>query len=181
MKPLDLAGQRFGRFVVLSRGQTNSKQNFQWKCQCDCGKLKMVAGDGLRSGKTKSCGCLRREILTHGPISLITHGHWRGGSPTPEYKTWETMKYRCSNPKFRGWKYYGGRGIRVCRRWLKFENFLTDMGPRPPGQIGKRAKFTIERRDNDGHYTPKNCYWATMKQQAANRRNLWITRRLKKA
>ena len=87
---------------------------------------------------------------------------------TPEFKCWDSMLQRCSNPNHESYFRYGGRGIKVCQRWSKFENFFTDMGKRPSG-------LTLERINNNGNYTPKNCKWATWKEQGQNKRNLWVT------
>jgi hypothetical protein len=94
----------------------------------------------------------------------ITHGHSLVGKVSPTYKTWLRMKERCYNPHKDKYKYYGGRGIKVCARWSKFENFLADMGEKPAG-------LTLDRVDNDGDYKPSNCRWATLKEQARNKRN----------
>lgn len=93
-----------------------------------------------------------------------THGHTSDGHHTKTYRAWASMLNRCSNPRCPKWQIYGGRGIRVCKRWQSFENFLADMGEAPPGK-------SLDRKDNDGHYTPRNCRWATPTEQAMNRSN----------
>jgi hypothetical protein len=93
-------------------------------------------------------------------------------SKTPEYKAWCSMRQRCLNKNFRDYPRWGGRGISICRRWDKFENFLTDMGPKPRNESGsRRAEFSLDRIDNDGNYQPSNCRWATRSQQAQNKSN----------
>lgn len=148
-------GQRFGRLVVL--GLSDYKR-YRILCKCDCGNIVPIYKYNLRDGISKSCGCLRNEIVTK-------HGHntdKKGKSPT--YSSWDGIIQRCNNPNCKAYKHYGGRGITVCERWNKFENFLADMGENPS------KGYSIDRIDVNGNYEPSNCRWATAKEQSRNKR-----------
>ena len=179
-KRIDITGQVFGRLTAV-RPTRDANGYYAWYCDCDCGGNRITQVGYLRDGLVLSCGCLRSEYSRiNGQMSSSVktiHGHNTsvfGASPT--YRSWGSMKSRCMNPRAHGYKYYGGRGIKVCERWLhSFKNFLADMGERPDG-------LTLDRYpDNDGNYEPGNCRWATWKQQAANRRNTLILGRSRSA
>jgi len=165
MMKLDLTGSVFDRLTVVEPVENDKHGKPQWKCLCVCGKEVVATTTLLRCGKKKSCGCLRQEKSAQHCKNMATHGHWSNGRPSPEYMTWSAMKARCSNPKHKQYKDYGGRGIAVCSEWLdSFERFLADMGTRPD------STSSLDRIDNNLGYSPTNCRWATSKQQNNNTR-----------
>jgi len=149
---LELTGKRFGRLAVINPAPSS-----------DCGSVKVVATQRLRFGETRSCGCLERDNRSAIGRANKRHGHSTREHKSPEYYSWTAMLARCRDPNAKHFDRYGGRGIAVCKRWLKFENFLADMGKRPKGK-------TLDRFPNpDGNYKKRNCRWATPKEQRNNR------------
>lgn len=153
----DFTGQRFGRLTALRLGERTSDRKTRWLCQCACGNTVSVAAAELLNRQPQSCGCLRGE-------KLQTRNHKHGQSRTLEYGIWSTMKSRCQNPKTEEYKNYGGRGIKVCKRWQSFANFFEDMGPRPT------LNHSLDRKNNDADYEKSNCCWATRFEQNTNKR-----------
>lgn len=154
----ELVGKKFGRWLITELVQKD-------KCIaiCDCGEIRIVRQSYLRNGRSKSCGCLQKEL---------TSARYKGHTLYPEYPVWRSMRARCNLQSDTNFLRYGGRGIKVCSRWdhgenglTGFECFIADLGRRPT------PKHSIERKNNNGNYEPSNCEWATKYFQSRNVRN----------
>ena len=167
----DLTRLRFGRLRVAALHPIRDKSGQAlWVCVCNCGNETVVAGSDLRRRTTVSCGCYRMDNARKTQNrKFLKHSHARNGFTSRTYNAWRGMMRRCYTTTDKAYKYYGARGIKVCKRWRVFKNFLADMGEVPPGR-------SLDRIDNDGNYTPKNCRWATHFTQIHNRRpqSQWI-------
>jgi hypothetical protein len=152
---VNLEGRQFGKLRVLTRyGYAGKRPRITWLCKCDCGNEKIVVGESLTQGRTTSCGCYQLQAVS-------THR----GTYSKEYSSWKSIKQRTLNRNCPHWSNYGGRGIHICDSWKhSFEEFLKDMGPIP------NSCHSIDRIDNDGHYEPANCRWATQGEQMLNTR-----------
>jgi hypothetical protein len=150
----DLSGRKYGKLLVIKRSEIN-KGGIYWECECDCGNQLNIRGNHLKEGQHSCVKCMKHDYAyTHG-----LHGH-------PSYRTWVMMRQRCLNPNAIGYKNYGGRGIKICKRWNDFENFAKDVGV-PPS-----SKHTLDRFPNkNGDYEPSNFRWATWKEQQRNKRD----------
>lgn len=157
---------RFGRWTVIGIAQARvspgGTKRPMLEVRCDCGTTRSVSVETLKNGQSKSCGCLHKEIQA---VRIKAYATKHALTRTGAWNSWAAMKARCTNPKNKDFKHYGGRGIKVCERWSSFANFFADMGERPDGK-------TIDRKDVNGDYTPSNCKWSTQSEQTLNRRGI---------
>lgn len=155
----DLTGQKFGRLTVIAFAGNSKSRQYLWSCKCDCGNQEnvIVSAANLRSGKTKSCGCLQKERAS---ISNKTHGETK----TKLFMVWSDMRHRCNNPNHRAYKWYGGKGVKVCEEWnndyITFKTWALENG--------YKEGLTIDRVDADKNYCPENCCWATRREQSSH-------------
>lgn len=168
-----MQGQKFGRLSVIRYAYTDKYRCAVFECKCECGNTVYVRGRSLRSGETKSCGCLQKDIAKEHIEELNAKGGRGQGNlkhgckHTELYRHWCHMKQRCNNERSDNYKYYGGRGIKVCSTWEKdFVSFKTWAI-----KNGYKDGLTLERIDVNGNYEPKNCKWIPFIKQIRNRRN----------
>lgn len=165
----NLHNQIFGRLRVTYYCRKLKSGGYKWFCECECGEFTWVASGDLKKNKIKSCGCLAKEYrnseksLSNLKNNTI-HAHSLDDVRTPTFESYHHMKGRCLNKRDKAYKNYGGRGVKICERWLSsFSNFLEDMGEKPKG-------YTLERINVNGHYEPSNCCWIPKSEQMKNTR-----------
>lgn len=155
----DLTGRQFGRLTVISYDHSDNNHITHWLCRCSCGKTKIVSRTNLFNGGTVSCGCYLSESARD---RFTTHN----GSKTPLYEVWHGMRQRCTNSNHKHYDHYGGRGIDICDEWDNFENFRDWAN-----ENGYEPGLSIDRKNNDGGYSPDNCRWTDWHTQLNNKSN----------
>lgn len=160
----DLTGMTFGRLEVIEQNGRTSDRHILWKCKCECGKFTNVSSRELRSGKTKSCGCLQKD-----KIREMRYRH--GDRDSRLYSVWKTMKKRCENKNCKSYKWYGAKGVSVCDEWHDYSAFKKWAFDNDYDEKAEKGECTIDRINPYGDYEPSNCRWVSMGEQARNKRN----------
>lgn len=160
----DLTGMTFGRLKVIEQNGRTSDRHILWKCKCECGKFTNVSSRELRSGKTKSCGCLQKD-----KIREMRYRH--GDRNSRLYSVWKTMKKRCENKNCKSYKWYGAKGVSVCDEWHDYSAFKKWALDNGYDEKAEKGECTIDRINPYGDYEPSNCKWVSMTEQARNKRN----------
>lgn len=164
MTLIDLTGKRYGRITVISQTENSKSGITQWVCECDCGRTFVSRGDSLRNGRTKSCGCLKRD-------RTIERNYRHGDAYNRLYNVWRGMKQRVYDENHISYKYYGGRGIGICEEWASsYEAFRSWAFSNGYNEDAPRGSCTLDRIDVNGDYKPDNCRWVSMKVQQNNHR-----------
>ena len=165
-RPIDLVGQKFGRWTVIRKTEQRQSKSIMWECRCDCGTVRVVNGANLRRGLTVSCGCYNSEQAIKHCEAMAKHDMYKDRL----YRVWCGMKARCETPSARNYKNYGGRGISVCEEWKEFIPFYEWAIANGYNDKAEYGKCTIDRIDVNGNYEPSNCRWVDMKTQNNNKR-----------
>ena len=166
-KVVDLVGEKFGLLTVVSRAENNKWNKARWNCVCECGNTTTVLSNYLRLGETKSCGCSTKLFVSE---SNTKHGHAKRHQKERLFNVWITMRSRCNNKHDHTYKYYGGRGIKVCQEWSDYQVFRSWALANGYDDGAPRGQCTIDRIDVNGNYEPSNCRWVDMVEQRKNQR-----------
>lgn len=166
MRTLDLVGMRFGKLLVTAKDEDRKNgHDIYWLCKCDCGNEKSVTTGHLRSGTVKSCGCLHRQVSLEHLAEASKRALKHGEAGTKLYSVWNSMRQRCTNPKSRVYRWYGGKGVKICDEWKDFGKFAAwayANGYKDLEDVQYKERLSIDRIDSDGDYCPENCEWITV-------------------
>ena len=168
---IDMIGKKFGRLTVVDFDRLENHKTY-WKCTCDCGLTVIACGNNLRSGNTKSCGCLRRETAQKRGIANTTHGESHDNM-TRLYSIWCGMRQRCNNPHHQAYNLYGGKGVSLCDEWNDYEVFKAWAMSN-----GYTDPLSIDRIDPNKGYNPSNCRWITISENVARANKNHTTRKV---